>query len=64
MFIEYNLEWEGEVIYANKGKVGAPYHLCIGRPYVDGLSRVLLPTDSRSLVHDLNITASLPLLIV
>ena len=25
MFIEYNPEWEGEVGYANKGKVGAPY---------------------------------------
>ena len=25
MFIEYNPEWEGDVRYANKGKVGAPY---------------------------------------
>ena len=39
-------------------------HLCIRRPRVAGLSRILLPTDSRSMVPYLNIMLSLPLLIV
>ena len=39
-------------------------HLCIRRPRVAGLSRVLLPTDSRSIVPYLNIMLSLPLCVI
>ena len=47
--------WPGGIGYDQEEMERGEVHLCIRRPYVTGLSRVLLPTDNRSIVLGLNI---------